>query len=91
MTYSKLAREILEPFGGTKKHNLKNILKIKDINGETGHTFLPADYHDIESFIKQLKYKKSEKFSTLTINIESISSKFNDVRKIQSHILEKLG
>ena len=77
MTYSKLAREMLEPFGGTKKHNLKNILKIKDVNGETGHTFLPADYHDIDSFIKHLKSKKSEKFSTLTLNIESISSKFN--------------
>ena len=77
MTYSKLAREILEPFGGTKKHNLKNILKIKDVNGETGHTFLPADYHDIDSFIKHLKSKTTNKFSTLTLNIESISSKFN--------------
>ena len=26
MTYSKLAKEMLEPFGGTKKHNLNSIL-----------------------------------------------------------------
>ena len=79
MTYSKLAREILEPFGGTKKHNLKNILKLKDLNGETGHTFLPADYHDIDSFIKHLKSKSTNKFSSLTINVESIASKFNQL------------
>ena len=77
MTYSKLAKEMLEPFGGTKKHNLNSILKIRDKTCDTGNSFLPADYHDVDSFIKHLKLKKGNKFVTLSINIESISSKFN--------------
>ena len=58
MTYSKLAKEMLEPFGGTKKHNLNSILKIRDKTCDTGDSFLPADYHDIDAFIRHLKYKK---------------------------------
>ena len=77
MTYSKLAKEMLEPFGGTKKHNLNSILKIKDKHCDTGNSFLPADYHDIDSFIKHLKRNRGTKFTTLSINIESISAKFN--------------
>ena len=77
MTYSKLAREMLEPFGGTKKHNLNSILKIKDKRCDTGNSFLPADYHDIDSFIRHIKSRKESKFITLSINIESLSSKFN--------------
>ena len=77
MTYSKLAKEMLEPFGGTKKHNLNSILKIRDKTCDTGDSFLPADYHDIDAFIRHLKNKKGTKFTTLSLNIESISSKFN--------------
>ena len=77
MTYSKLAREMLEPFGGTKKHNLNSILKIKDKTSDVLNSFLPADYHDIDSFIRHMKIKKDTKFITLSLNIESISSKFN--------------
>ena len=77
MTYSKLAREMLEPIGGAKKHNLNSILKIKDKRSDTENSFLPADYHDIDSFIRHIKLKKQTKFVTLSLNIESISAKFN--------------
>ena len=77
MTYSKLAKEILEPFGGTKKHNLNSILKLKSKSCDTTNSLLPADYHDTDSFIRHIKSKKGTKFITLSINIESISSKFN--------------
>ena len=77
MTYSKLAKELLEPFGGTKKHNLNSILKLKSKSCDTDSSLLPADYHDIDSFIRHVKSKKGTKFVTLSINIESISSKFN--------------
>ena len=77
MTYSKLAKEMLEPLGGTKKHNLNSILKIKNKTFDTANSLLPADYHDIDSFIRHIKRKKETKFITLSLNIESISSKFN--------------
>ena len=76
MTYSKFSREVLDPFGGNKRNNLNEILRIKDKNIELGDTFIPADYHEIDSFIEKFK-TAGNKFSTLTLNIESINSKFS--------------
>ena len=62
MTYSKFATEVLEPFGGKKRNNLNDVLRIKDKNIDLGDTFIPADYHETESFIEKLK-SKGNKFS----------------------------
>ena len=78
MTYSKFSTELLEPFGGKKRNNLNDILRIKSKNIDIGDTFIPADYHDIDSFIEKLK-AKGNKFSSVTLNVESINSKFNKI------------
>ena len=78
MTYSKFATELLEPFGGKKLNNLNDVLRIKDKNIDLGDTFIPADYHEIESFINKLKVKGNT-FSSITLNVESIKSKFSKI------------
>ena len=89
MTYSKLAREVLEQYGGTKKHNLNSVLKLNEKNTDGQDAFVPADYHDIDSLIKKLKNPK-DKFSTLSLNIESLKSKFNRLKSFLE-ILNKDG
>ena len=76
MTYSKFSKEVLDPFGGNSRNNLNEILRINDKNFDLGDTFIPADYHEIDSFIEKFK-TVGNKFSTLTLNIESINSKFS--------------
>ena len=87
MTYSKFANELLDPFGGIKKNNLNEILRIKDKNSDLRDTFLPADYHDIDSFIAALKCK-GNKFSSISLNAESLNSKLTKIKAFLSILHE---
>ena len=78
MTYSKFSTELLDKFGGNKPNNLNDVLRIKDKHIDLGDTFIPADYHDMDSFIEKLK-AKGKHFSTVTLNAESIKSKFSKI------------
>ena len=61
MTYSKFSRDMLEQYGGTKKNSLHKILQLKDKNyTPSNDALVPADYHDIDSFIKALRSKKRQ-------------------------------
>ena len=80
MTYSKFSKELLENYeGGAKKHNLNSILKIKDKSQDYVDAIIPADYHDFDSFIKKIK-NNDKKFSSITLNVESLKSKLNDIK-----------
>ena len=88
MTYSKFSREVLDQFGGNKQNNLNEILRIKDKNIDLGDTFIPADYHEIESFIEKFK-AAGNKFSTISLNVESINSKFSKLLTFLESLSEK--
>ena len=81
MTYSKFANELLTPYGGTKKHNLNSVLKLKNKNNDVVDISIPANYYDIESFTKILK-KPDEKFSSFSLNVESLQSKFDSIKAL---------
>ena len=88
MTYSKFSREVLDQFGGNKRNNLNEVLRIKDKNIDLGDTFIPADYHEIDSFIEKFK-TAGNTFSTVTLNIESIKSKFSKLLAFLQLISDK--
>ena len=78
MTIPDLANELLGNIGGFDKNNLNSILKIDSRHDDQTETFNPSNYYDIDSFIKVFK-NNDEKFTTLSLNIESINAKFNQL------------
>ena len=76
MTSFELANDLLGRLGGVEKHNLNSLLHIDNNSDDIDNSFSPSDYYDIESFIK-ITEKLKQTFSTVTLNMESIQSKFD--------------
>ena len=76
MTAFELANDLLGRLGGVEKHNLNTLLRIDNSSDDIDNSFSPSDYYDIESFIK-ITEKLEQTFSTVTLNMESIQSKFD--------------
>ena len=76
MTAFELANDLLGRLGGVEKHNLNSLLRIDNSSDDIDNSFSPSDYYDIESFIK-ITEKLEQTFSTVTLNMESIQSKFD--------------
>ena len=78
MTTSNLADDLLKNVGGVNENNLNSVLQIKSRHDDQTETFNPSNYYDIDSFIKVFE-TTDEIFTTLSLNIESIKAKFNQL------------
>ena len=78
MTISKTAKELFANKGGIEKHNLNNVLQLLSQNDDHQETFATSNYYDIESMLKSFKKKKCD-FSLLTLNIDGINTKYNEL------------
>ena len=78
MTALTLANDLLGNIGGIDQNNLNSILQIDSKYDEQMETFTPSNYHDIDSLMKVCK-TSDQKFCTLSLNIESLKSKFNQL------------
>ena len=87
MTAQTLANELLKNVGGVEKNNLNSVLQINSTRDDETDTFQPSGYYDIDSFIEIL-HSSIQTFTSLSINIESINSKFNNLSALVE-ILDK--
>ena len=76
MTAQSLTDDLLKNVGGVDKNNLNTLLELSSKHDEQTQTFNQSYYYDIESLIEIFK-SSDEKFTTISINIESINAKFN--------------
>ena len=74
-----LANNLFENRGGIDRHNLNNVIQLLSQNDDDHQeTFATSNYYDIESMLDSFKEKKSD-FSTLTLNIDGINTKFDEL------------
>ena len=78
MNFSQLAKDLFENKGGIEKHNLNNIIQLLSQNDDKEETLATSNYYDIEDMLDKFKSKKSD-FSVLTLNIDGINTKFNEL------------
>ena len=78
MATSDLANDLLGYIGGIDANNLNSILQIDSRHDDQTETFNPSNYYDIDSFIKVFE-NGDQMFTTLSLNIESINAKFNQL------------
>ena len=78
MNTSQLAKNLFENRGGIEKHNLNNVIQILSKKDEHQDTFATSNYYDIDSNLASFNRNKCD-FSTLTLNIEGINTKFDQL------------
>ena len=78
MTVPTLVNELLDKLGGPEKYNLNSILQIDSKSDDQTDTFASSDYYDTDSFVKFCK-PSDQKFSTLSLNIECLNAKFDQL------------
>ena len=78
MSFSAVASDLLKNFGGVMENNLNSVLKIDPDCDDPIETYSHSDYYDLDSLVKLLK-KDELKFYTLSLNIESLKAKFNQL------------
>ena len=71
--------DILKQFGGTLKHELNNVLKLDDDHEDRERmAFIRSTYADFDN-LPSMKLTKKFSFYVLSINIQSIGAKFNNL------------
>ena len=81
--------EVIKHFGGVLANNLNSTLKIDDDNHDSERmTFCHSPYVDINS-ISSIKLPTNSTLNIMTINIQSISAKFNALVAFLSILNEK--
>ena len=70
---------ILQSYGGVENNSLKEILQLGSNNDNNVDVIQHSQYYDDDSFFNLLKSKKST-FSVVSMNIESINAKFNELQ-----------
>ena len=78
MVISTLASELFEHIGKTNSNDLNSVLQIDRKRDDQTETFDPSYYYDIDSFIDVCKLD-DQTFSSLSLNIESLNAKFNQL------------
>ena len=78
MSISDLGRELLENKGNVDKYNFNNVIRLLNKNEDHQETFANSDYYDIDSMLESFNRDKCN-FSTLTLNIDGINTKFNEL------------
>ena len=87
MATSDLANDLLRNIGGIDENNLNSILQIDSRHDDQIETFNPSNYYDIDSFIKVFE-NGDQMFTTLSLNIESINAKFNQLTSFMDNLNE---
>ena len=88
MDNTNLESEILKNFGGASVNNLKNVLQNTDGIDYEIRTFDHSPYFDSYSIDKAL-CPNTEKFTILSINIQSINAKFDKLTAFLQDLLDK--
>ena len=78
MTVKNITNDLLKNFGGVKKNDLNSVLELKNLNDDHTDTFNASEYYDFDLLVDTLK-PTGGRFSTLSLNIESINAKFNQL------------
>ena len=78
MSASNIAYDLLENLGGVTRNDLNSILKNNNENDDPIETYDQSDYYDIDSLVNVLQ-KDDQKFCTLSLNMESLHSKFSQL------------
>ena len=78
MNISQLAKDLFENKGGIEKHNLNHIIQLLSQKDDNEETLATSNYYDIDDMLDKFKSKKSD-FSVLTLNIDGINTKFNEL------------
>ena len=78
MNISDLGKELLENKGNVENYDLNNVIQLLDRSEDHQETFMTSNYYDIDSMLESLNKNKCD-FSTLTLNIEGINTKFNEL------------
>ena len=78
MGISDLGRELLTNKGNVDDYNFNNVIQLLNRNGDDQETYTTSDYYDIDNMLESIGREKCD-FSTLTLNIEGINTKFNEL------------
>ena len=78
MIAPNLANDLLKNIGGVDKNDLNSVLEITSKHDDQKDTFIPSNYYSIDDFVKISK-NNDNNFSSLSLNIESINAKFNQI------------
>ena len=78
MPSPNLETDLLEHIGGVENNDLNAVLQINSKHDDQTETFVPSNYYSIDDFNKIGK-NTDHNFSVLSLNIESIKSKFNQL------------
>ena len=89
MNQEEISNDILQPIGGVTKHDLNEILRCSQFRDEDFPTIIArSPYYDDESF-DSLLIQNLDKFSILSLNIQSINAKFDDLSSLISILADK--
>ena len=88
MSDLNLANDLLENLGGVNRNDLNSVLKTDNENDDSFETYHQSNYYDIDSLVKSLQ-KDDQKFHTLSLNIESLKSKFSQLLVFLGSLLEQ--
>ena len=78
MTISKTAKDLFAHRGGIEQHDLNNVLQLLSKNDDEEETFATSNYYEIEEMLSHFKKRRCD-FSTMTLNIDGINTKFNEL------------
>ena len=87
MAASKFAENLFQYSGGMEKHDLNSVLQNFMDYPEEIDMLSHSPYFDISDLVSQLK-KSCHNFSVLTLNVQSICSKFDKLYPIFDHLSE---
>ena len=89
MTQADISYDILQHVGGVTKHNLNEIMRCSQFRDEDFPTIIArSPYYDNEGF-DSLLIQNLDKFSILSINIQSINAKFDDLSSLIAVLADK--
>ena len=89
MTAQSLTDDLLEKVGGENRNNLNSILELSSRHDDQTQIFNFSSYYDIESLTEILQ-NSDEKFITISLNIESINAKFNQLTSFLNYLDENM-
>ena len=88
MGISDLGRDLLKNKGNVDDYNFNNVIQLLNRNGDDQESYTTSDYYDIDNMLKSIDRQKCD-FSILTLNIEGINTKFNELLAFISLLQDK--
>ena len=78
MNTSQSAKDLFENRGGIDNHNLNTVMQLLSQNDDHEETFATSNYYDTDSMLESFNQNSCD-FSTLTLNIAGINTKFDEL------------